>query len=1021
MKHYLALCSLPLMFLTLAPIVKADSYKTIEGISYALSPDSHYVVGMAATQGDDSFSSFIYDRQTDKIDWRTNYNPSDLSKSGRFIAVNNSGVIAGTVKNPNLRLPVEEGDFRPSSRAGEDAPVGPAICSAAVWRDGKNYILGSGARSIEAGDFVYEEDGTQAIGISPDGNIVYGQVWSGYMPVMGCYWTYDEKSDSYEYAEIPLPQGATIGYPEKVSDNGVMVGRVGFRVDDDNMMFPVVWTSPDKPMVIAIPDPGINDSAARAISADGKLVAVVGGGSLPYLGIYNVETMKLTPVQIPDRIYRADATAIDNKGNMACILSDYDKWADTRYYYDNTYQTMTVFSFYLDDVSKSYPSTFNDVTSSVTAISGDGKTILAAPGVGSYDSWIISIDDPQIMAANPPTEVKIFHASPDRVGVSWNGIDHLADDLKLIGYDVYVNNDYAETVDATEVGGKFTVYAEAEAGRNNTAYVVTLYEKKGVETSSAQSVVATTFVSRNTNLIDYVDFDDSAMDGNGNIIWERDTWNASVNYGNRGELINWHLTANDFENRTPFAAVYTVSTTPWSSLFTSHFMDAANHKDFRLHFRYKLQLINTLDQDLSTDFLNVEGSDDGENWKVLKSIKGSDIKAGVWKNVEIDLGKEWSGKMFQLRFNAKGEGQGQLSWQVDNINITDKNEGDTPTGLIATSATDKAVEIAWHNTLDTHEVSYLCNSGYVWDACIGNEGKPLIVAIDVPKDKLEYYDGQYISSLTTFLYDDPSIEVQTPTRAEAIIYEDRNEVARTDFFYEFTDANQATAWFDHPVKIDSEKQYLAAVRVYDTHVQQTPVYYQIDSSAMTGKTDIYSDNDGRTWKTAQSSIVTDTNPEGNCIWPIRVNITPEPRTEMDLHPDTDLIYYEVFRNGEAISENVYEPHPAFVDNEPLMNATYQVRAFYRDGSVSPLSEALVVDASGIRDAAVSTLNVIVDNASRMVTINGDVQSVQLIDMNGMVLSTTTSNQISTSALSAGSYILNCRTSAGSEVYRIIVR
>lgn len=1007
--------------LTIAPIVKADSYKTIDGYGYALSPDSHYVVGMADSKGDDSFSSFIYDKETDLTDWRTSYNVKDLSKSGRFTAVNNSGIIAGTVKNPDLRLPVEDGEYRPASRADENAPIGEAICSAAVWRDGKKYILGSGARSIESGDFVYDGDGTHAIGISADGNIVYGQIWSGYIPVAGCYWTYDKASDSYEYAELTVPQGAVSAYPERVSENGILVGRVVFHIDDDNYKFPVIWTATDKPEVVTINENGIVDSAAKAVSQAGKFVAIVGSGTKPYIGIYDVENKVLTPVQIPDRISSADVSAIDNKGNIVCTLTDFDNWKNTCYYYDNTYRIMTVFSFYLDDVSKNYPVEFNDITSSVIAISGDGKTILANPGVGTSSSWIISIDDPQMVAANPPSEVKIFHTAPDKVGVTWQGIDHLADGLKLVGYDVFINNELVETLETSELGKSLTVYAEAEAGKDNTAYVVTLYEKKGAETSSAPSAIATTYVSKDTSLLGYYDFDDSVMDGNGNIFWERDLWIATCEYGNRGEIINWHFTANDFENRTPFAAVYSVSSEPWCSLFTGHFMDASNNKDFRVHFRYKLQVINLPNQDFSTDYLDLEASDDGENWKVLKSIKGSEVKLGCWNNVEVDLGKDWGGKIFQLRFNAHGEGKGQLCWQLDNINVTDKTEGDVPTGLITTLATDKAVELAWHNTLGTHEISYLCNSGYVWDACVGNEGKPLIVAIDVPKDKLEFYNGQYISSLTTFLFDDPSIEVQTPSRAEAIIYENGKEIARTQFFYEFTDANQATAWFENPVKIDASKQYYAAVRVYDTHVAQTPVYYQIDSSAITGKTDIYSDNNGRTWNTAKSIVASDTNPNGNCIWPIRVNVTPEPRTETDLNPDTDLMYYEVIRNGEVISENVYEPHPAFVDNEPLAKASYQVRAYYRDGAVSEPSETLVVDASGIKDVAVSTLNVVVDNASRIINIEGEFESARLIDMNGIILASTTAKQISTSGLTPGSYILNCRTAAGNEVYRFVIR
>lgn len=1024
MKHCLALGALPLLMLTVAPMVQADSYKTVEGIGYGLSPDSRYVVGMASSTGNDSFRSFLYDSSTEELEWKTSYNVNDLSTSGRFIAVNNSGIIAGTVKNPDMRLPEEEeGDFRPSSKVGAArANTGAALNSAAVWRNGKKYVLGTGPYSVDKGDFEYESDGSQAIGISPDGNIVYGQIWKALMPFVGCMWTYNETTDSYDYAEFVLPEGAQLAYPEYVAANGIVVGRASYAEAWDNKFYPCVWTSHDQAEKITIPN--VEDysggSIASAISPDGKYVGIIASGKIGYLGIYETETKTLKALTLPDRIIECNVSAMDNKGNMAVGLTNMDTWQEELYYYDNTYDTFAPFTFYLDDVSSDYPSTFNK-ESKVSAISGDGKTILARPGGYSNNSWIINIDNPQLVAANPPAEVKIFHNSPNSVTVSWKGITDLAEGLKLLGYDVYVDGELVETVDTDKIGQQFSIKADADPGMTHYAYIVTSYEKKGVPTSSSRSATASTYVSRNTSVVSYVDFDNSSMDGNGNIIWTDDYWVANRAYGSPTEIIGWHLSANDFENRTPFAVTYSISTMPWSSQFISHFMDAQNEKDFFLNFRYQMRLLNFASQDLTTDTFLIEASEDGENWETLKTINASEVTPIEWHNVQIDLGKEWSGKVFQIRFNANGYGVGQLSWAVDNINITNKLNGDTPTGLIATSCSDKEVALTWNNTVDTHEVSHLCNSGYVWDACIGNEGKPLLVGIKLPKDKMNFYAGQYISSLSTFIFDDPSIETLNPTRAEAIIFEGKNEVARTQFNSEFNDALQSTAWFENPVKIEEGKDYMAAIRIFDTHVDQTPVYYQIDSSAVTGTTDLYSEDEGATWKAAKEVVVTDTNTDGNCIWPIRVNITPEPRTMDDVNPDPSLLYYEVLRNGESISGNIYEPHPAFVDKDPLKKADYQVRAFFNDGSISPASEILTVENTGVFEAPVSTLDVVVDNKSHQIIINGEYASATLINMAGLTVARATSGNISTDGLAAGNYILTCVTESGSEVYRVIVK
>lgn len=990
----------------------ADSVIDIEGVATGMTPDGKLVVGTKSQW--EAYTSFLYTTATSSLEWKTDGSGEPLA-GGSFVAVNNSGIIAGNIRNPEMRISEGGGGgfFAPRKEGAEEE--GSPIRSAAVWRDGKTYVLGTGPYT-NITDFVDPEDGSVATGISADGNIVFGKIIQSWFPLESCVWVYDSETDKYEYYAIAIPDGCRMAELNKVSGQGFpAVGRASMPMGADNFMGAAVWLSPDEAIFINIPGNQSYYSAnADAISSDGKYVAVTADGAYPYLGIYDLTNGDLKQVELPSGTTSASVSAITDEGNMILTIKD-SNWVTEYCYFDNASGQIVSLAEYLGDVYQGeIDTTAINERSAIAAVSGDGRYILAS-NAEKESSILIEIENPKMKAVGAPEKVSIYHSSLTTLAVAFEGVASIPEGSVLVGYRVYVDGKMQE-IEATTTGGEFEIAAEGEVGKTHTAYVTTVYGKDNEIKESAGSETVRTYVSADTSLIAVYNFDDSSIDGQGNIIWNQDTWSPYRAYGSNAEAINWHLTAEDFENRTPYLATYSIATQPWSCHFVSHFMDATDAKDFLLDLRYKMKYINTIPTDCSGEYLDVELSADGKNWEKVASVAASDIKAGNWRNLRVDLGKDWAGKIFQVRINAHGDGKCTLNWNVDDIVIADKCEKPAPAGLRVLDQSNGELELAWLNSMGMYDVSYVPNSGILWDYNVSGEGEPLMSAIKLDSDKLKPYEGQYINAVSTFLFDDETIENTYSTSAEAIVFADGKRVASGDFNTEFYTVDQPTAWLDAPVLIEPGVTYLVAVQIYDYDPRQAPMYYQADASFKAGVTDLYSEDEGATWKNASEAVASENNPNGCCIWPIRAHILSEPTTWADGKPDSDLLRYSLLRNGEELEGGtIYEPHPHFIDKSPLDKATYTLRAYYVEGGMSQDTQ-LYVDMSSV-ESVEFTLKVRIEGSS--VIVDGDCRGITLVDMSGKTVARTTQGRVD--GVAPGVYVLVAKTSAGNETYKVMVR
>lgn len=1001
----------------------ADHVVEINGIATGMSPDAKVVVGNKSSYGEAAYSSFRYDVATEEMQWLTNgtdYMGSHLD-GGRFSAITDNGIIVGTIRNPEMRIVSEVGPYyapgkkAPSLTNLSDDMDGVAISSAAIWRGGKPYVLGTGPYPIEAfSDFT---DGSAGIGVTPDGNTVLGNIVSAWMPIEACCWEYDAATDKYEYRPLARPAEAQMTELNATCAAGFpAIGQISVNTGDDNMRVPVYWTSADECFVVEVPDTGdgVYGIYPNCISADGRYMVVNVNGSFPKVYICDLETGELESVPLPEGTTDAMGFTVTNDANIILKVQD-STWSSYNYYYDHASGSLAPFAEYLSDVLGEY-SLFDSLKdASVVATSGDGRNLILKTGQYAANTWLLTMDNPQLHICAAPMTVNIYHNSPSSLAVEFEGISAVPSGCVLKGYELYVDGKLVKTFEATETGGEFTAeVADAALGQNHKASVCTLYTKNGEDKKSAMSPEANAYVSADMTLIDIINFDDAIADSQGNFGWDNDGWTSKVNYGVPGDFISWYITAGDFENRTPSICTVAASLEPWSVTFESHFMDATDEDTFFVDFRYLLRLVNTADQILTSDYLDVEASTDGKNWITVGSVNASEVVPTQWQTFHADLGKELGGKIFQLRINAHGEGIGQVMWMVDDICIDDDFYGETPTGL-RYDAQEKSAKLMWHNAYGMHDLSYLDNSGILWDYNVGAEGAPLIGAIELTEAQTKPFVGEYITAVSTFLYDDPSIEQAAPTEAEAIVYADGKEVASASFTSDFSTVEQAVAWLDTPVAIEEGKTYRVGVRISGYAKEQAPMYYQASMASVPGRSDLYSEDEGKTWHNASEIVMSATNPYGYCVWPIRAHISAT--ADVEAQDPYEVVYYDVFRDGEKVNGGaVYEPHPWVTLMAPY-EGSYTIQTHYANGIISPMSEPVVISAwNGVNEVKF-TLDVVAGKGT--ITIVGETLGATLYDMSGKVAAAVKGNVIN--GLASGVYILKADTPSGTETYKVIVK
>lgn len=991
-----------------AKFLQGESMSNVNSIS----PNGKYAVGVNLEPhewGLDvaiGFKSFMWNVEQETIEWMTALDASDYGKSGYFADVTDDGVVCGWFKDPENTITVGEMGYT------ETLPLNVA----AVWSGGKLINLGLG--DFAKTSFNNFNDGSFATAISNDAGTVVGYVGTGNMAVTyPCAWVRDDATGKYEYVKYTMPGNATLGVIEDVSgDGGIAVGYVRI-IDPANGPLNVAcyWTAPDKPVLLQDPAVTMENGACYAVSNNGKYIAFTYDEREPSLYIVDEDKVvkcgrhaDVTGLYIGAVADNGDVFGVYKHGAyMTGDMSNRPFW----YSYSN--RMMTGFDYFMKfwapDVDTPYQFSYEAKESLTLVASSTGGNIIA--GNDTYMPFIIKTDAvPTVL----PKGVNSLKATVTAVGevaltATLPGNSQRFEARRLV---VYRDGKELAEVDA---GGRQTVdYVDkgvpAGAHDYTAAIIYADNDNEGKDIESPRSETVKVQMEANFDFPLYDNFDSGSLAANH---WAVVKDCGDVEYQSIGCPLYTGLQSTAALNTT------VMESGNYSYSAVSRHIDATDKETVYASFARKWEYVNSRDWDLDKDTVSLEVSTDGENWLVAKDMRLCDMPLG-WSFEYVDLTPWAAGKVFQVRFRMHGTGAAQYLFNADELMIDEKPALEGMTDVLGMTDSEGNFRLSWKNSLGAYPLTYLTNPYYeCYGLAIGNEGKPIIAANMFTKEDLAMFKGKYLTSVTLMINHDDAIEGTKDTHASIVIFEDGKLAVEQEFTPEYN--TDQIVKLDKPLEIDGTKELKIGVKVYDYDERQLPLPYYNSYGYVEGKSDLYSEDGGATWKKLADVWAGQPNEaDGYASWQITGNVTDGLDPEIPAALDLSRFAAEVYKNGEKLSERfVYLLEPGYTDKESVKGDSYQVRVFYIGGECTGLSNTLVNKGTA---AGISTVGAAAGDAYTIdggtLNISGGKAEVELYNASGMKLYGGYTGSLDLNGFGHGLFILKiCGQDGKAETYK----
>ncbi len=978
----------------------------------AISPGGQYVVGINPTgssfSGNIYMKSFVYDISGKSTQWLTENDASDVTLGGEFSGVADNGVICGTSKDTGHLI------------------ENTAINAAAVWsKEGERTLLGWG--DFDMSTLKRGNDGSFANAISGDGKVVAGNFSaSNGAYLTACKWTQGDDG-SWTMSLLPIPEGAKEGVASAVSADGSTIG--GYVRLKNNSKFPILWKADGTYKLISQKELGLNEEYNYSVefssmSSNGKFVtATMLSDGLAY--VYNMESDEVRTLPIMDYVYSSfghmfsdiSNFAVDNNGDVVYSIGYYGTyWRSLLYQYAEN--RVLDLAYYVDIFGHDID--FGDISLSVEdmspagtcGVSSDGSVVMG--NISSYSPycWILQIEKGTATIPATPSGLKGVVTALNQVTLYWDKDMTEYGDFTLKSYNVYCNGTKVKEVSASETEMK-AVIDDVPAGTPGFN-IEAIYERPdGTTVLSPRSNSIQVLVASTWAFPLYEDFSSGGLTSNA---WEFVNYNETDDvqyivddsYG-MGFTLGLQMTHFPPEN-------------PYSFGIVSRPIDATEEDNVHLSFYAAHRLINDASQTLENDFVSIETSiDGGLTWTEQKTWDINSLAPGTryWSLEAIDLSEAVAGKVFRVRFRMHGEASSQYNLMLDNISICGAPTHDAPTGLINRTGTDgKSVNIAWQDPSNAYKLNFI-NECPSYRFTLGNEGKELIGSNKFEPADLTMFDGKYLTGVTTKInyYEDRGDT--KGVRASVVVFED-GKLVREQEAEAFPYNKDFTVVLDQPLQIDAAKELMIGVKVFDYSSVQIPLCYVQSLDYLPGKSDLYSEDGGTTWKKVSDFYATQSEPaQGWACWDITGCVTDN--SELVLSDETEPYAYIVYRNGERVNDYaVSSKSNRFTDESPVDGACYEVAAYYDGGEYSETSEQMCVTGTSISNYVVDGVKVEVSSETNGLTVTGDYDNVQLIGVNGVCVAKSVGNHFSVNSLPSGVYMLKIEKDGQSTVKKVLL-
>ena len=998
--------------------VQAEQKITVTGnytLGTGMSPNGKYVVGynpMYYVYGIYAVSYF-YNIETGDLKWLTEFDEDDYGKSGQFYDVSDDGIIAGTAKDLDYLV----------NSYGEIAP----LCMAAVWKDGQVTSLGLGEFSLS--DFQQPEDGSFANAISGDGKTVVGYVGLGYSTYAFPYSWKQGDTGEWTYSKLLLPQDATGGKATDVSADGNIISGVIWY---SNREVAAYWKNGECHLIEGTGgDTQYNGeytySRASSVSPNGKYVAFIFSNQEP--GVYDVDQktyQRITPFESGRSL---DNLAVDNNGNAVGsfaygnpIMGGMRKRPFWYSYEENHIISFDHFiSLSAPNIEPPFTFAYEEETQVVPcAISADGVFIMGtndtkSPMMGGIaECWILQTDNGSIILPDTPDEVRAKSLNLREVTLMWEKDEKVYNELTLDSYNIYCNGEKVDNISVTDAKEVSYVHKNAQPGYPVYSVAGIFKTTDGLTVESPKSNPVAIAVPDTYALPLFDNFDSQSLETN--------YWTKQSYYGYQFDT-TW--------GTLPYFGIYDCSlyssisdNTPYSSGLISRPMDATQENYVSLSFVINYGLLNVSGQQLDKDSLSIDVSVDKEaTWTEVKGMSFKDISS-YWSMQTVDLSQWVARKIFQVRLRKHGQGVAQYYYNIDLFKVGATPEEAAPKGLTGKVTGAKQVNLMWKNPFNAYQLNYI-GEFYLPGLAVGDDGNEFIAANSFDAQDLSMYKGKYITSVSANI-NHSDIEDSEDTHASVVIFEDgtliREQEMKNIVYNEFN-----TVVLDEPVLLDGTKEIKVGLKIFDYDERQIPISYQNTLNFVPGKSDLYSQDGGKTWKKLSDYYagVSGQETDGYCNWNITANVTDEATVNpADVIYDDNLMAYNIFRNGEKINSRLIDSRQArFTDTEASDNCYYEVVAYYYDGSVSDISDRYTLGTlTSIQDTdANNGLQVYPNPAVDYINITGDFDKVTLLNVSGQAIFSTSQSTLTLAGIPSGVYFLRIESGDKIETRKVLIR
>lgn len=1015
-----ALLYLAIGIFTCMTNLQAENKITATGantLGTGMSPNGKFIVGVHPQYFAYNIymKSFLYDTAKRKLEWVTAYDETDYGKSGSFTDVSNDGVISGTFKDPDYTITVNDFD------GARSFPINVA----AVWKDGKRTSLGFG--TFDSSEFKYFEDGSFAEAISGDGKTVVGNIGIGNSTYMfPCMWKQSD-TGNWTFSQLTLPQGAVGGKTVDVSTDGsIIAGVIWYEMYEaaaywkNGVCHLIEGTGEDTQFN------GTGQNKACAVSPNGKYVTFILGYMHPR--IYDVEHNSYRKITPFEPYHSPDRLAIDDNGNTVSafgygsLLSGevYERpfwysYKDDRIlgfdYFMSLFApgTESPFTFAFEEKTKATPCA---ISADGTFIMGNNDMMVALGGIP--ECWMLKTESRTVVIPKTPENLRAQSWELKEVTLTWEKDEQTYGGLTLESYNVYCEGENIANVPVSSAKGLTYIHKNVKAGFPKYS-IAGVFKTTGTSTvESPKSNPVATAVPDTYALPLFDNFDSQSLETN--------YWTVDRHYGDIIDT-NWGV--------IPYFGIYDcglysspTSQLPYSSGLISRPMDASKVKKVSLSFAILYGMINSDNQQMDKDSLSIDVSvDKGVSWTEVKTTSFKDLPKN-WGMQSVDMSQWAAGKLFQVRLRKHGQGTAQYYFTIDLLKIGASAEKEAPEGLTGAVTGTKQVNLIWKNTFDAYQLNHI-NEYYTMGLAVGNEGKDFIAANSFEPADLSIYKGKYITSVSAFI-NHSALEDSKDTHASIVIFENGELICEQEI-EDIVYNEYNTVILHSPVLVDGAKELKVGLKIFDYDERQIPIAYQNTLKFLPGKSDLYSEDGGKTWKKLSNfyAAIQGQEQNGYCCWDITANITDgtTPNTT-DMDPDNNLMAYNVFRNGEKISSQLVDKRQSrFTDTEAFDNCYYEVVAYYFDGSVSDISNRFTIGelSSVDRLEANNGIRIYPNPATDYIHITGEVNSATLSNINGQICITTSENNMAVSELPAGVYFLKIQSGDKIQTEKILIK